>query len=63
VFENEFENVVNTIVDLGKGNHIGEGQGTGNFAAMMAPRFSVSSSESRMLDHPKLRAVRERMRN
>jgi parallel beta-helix repeat protein len=63
VFENEFENVVNTIVDLGKGNQIGEGQGAENFTAMTAPRFSVSSKGSRMLDHPKLQVLRDRMKN
>lgn len=64
VRENEFHNVANTIVDLGK-NNIGKGQGEvqTDVPAGSALRQSVSGEGSRMLDHPKLRVLRERMRN
>jgi parallel beta-helix repeat protein len=63
VRENEFHNVVNTIVDLGTKNKIGPGQGNGAFSAVTAPRLSVTGRASRMLDHPKLRFLRDRMKN
>jgi parallel beta-helix repeat protein len=63
VRENEFHNVVNTIVDLGTKNKIGPGQGNGDFTAASALRLSVTGKEPRMLDHPKLRVLRDRMKN
>jgi parallel beta-helix repeat protein len=63
VRRNEFENVVNTIVDLGTRNIIGPGQGNENFAAASAARLSVTAKAQRMLDHPKLRVLRDRMKN
>jgi parallel beta-helix repeat protein len=63
VRDNEFSNVVNTIVDLGTANVIGKGQDDGSFAVGPALRLSVSGRGSRVLDHPKLRVLRERMQN
>lgn len=63
VRENEFENVVNAIVDLGTGNHIGKGQGVADFAAVSALRLSVTDVPSGGSDHPKLRFLRNYMRN
>jgi parallel beta-helix repeat protein len=63
VRDNQFSNVVNTIVDLGTANVIGKGQGDGNFAAASALRLSVTGRGSLTLDHPRLRALRDRMKN
>jgi parallel beta-helix repeat protein len=63
VRENEFENVVNAIVDLGTGNHIGKGQDVADLAAVSALRLSVTGEPSGGSDHPKLRFLRSYGRN
>jgi len=54
---NEFENVVNTIVDLGTGNIIKD-KAKANLAAVSSLRLSVPREGSRPLDHPRLRFLR-----
>ena len=59
---NEFKKVVNTIVDLGTRNRIGKGQGkVVTEVAAGAALGATSGALSRMLDHPKLRFLRDRI--
>jgi parallel beta-helix repeat protein len=60
VRDNQFSNVLHTVVDQGFANVVGKDQ-SASLATASALRPSLSAARSRMLNHPKLRALYERM--
>lgn len=66
VRENEFKRVLTPIVDLGTGNIIKDEEDDDDdddLDGRTAARFSVTGKGLSVLDHPKFRVARERMRN